>query len=86
MAFTFGLEFDRYIQATTQLIFSGLTTKISGGRQLWQPHQNLSTVRFIDLLSSSSRRSLSTSALSATVISQTTPIPQRLPFPTPLLT
>ena len=29
-----------------------LTVKLCGGRQLWQPHQDLSTVRFIDLLAS----------------------------------
>jgi hypothetical protein len=29
---------------------SSPTTKISGGRRPWQPHQDLSPVRFIDLL------------------------------------
>ncbi len=30
--------------------FHRLTTKISGGKKPWQPHQDLSPVRFIDLL------------------------------------
>ncbi|MEG3907054.1 hypothetical protein Q5691_23290 [Microcoleus sp. w1-18aA5] len=50
MTFTFGLEFDRYIQATTQLRFSGLTLPITRRKLPQTATDRISTVGCIGVV------------------------------------